>query len=267
MSKEKPLGTKMHLLTEEEMARMKDQQVREYLPEVRNLSLLESEMHDLLYNGKLTAEDRLALLKRAQLRYDNLKKETPGLARDAHKLVSAEAEEREPHALVTQPTAQPQAPTQQASSSQSRDVEINYDKLTIGMSKKARERAVGILEHMKQFPDEVKFNPETKKLLLNNKPVSKTNISKLLEYVASENPIGRKPAGLHSFAEALRDINVPDELIAKSSPIRKQDPFTTPTATRKKATVTFHTSPQFGKGLKHKLVTFVRPNAKILHLY
>jgi hypothetical protein len=52
---------------------MKDQQLREYDPQIRTLTLLKSEIEDLLSNDKMNIDEKSKLINRAQIRFDNIR--------------------------------------------------------------------------------------------------------------------------------------------------------------------------------------------------
>ncbi len=188
----------MFVLSEHELARMKDQQMREYVPEIRNLTLLQSEVEELLNsNSGLTAEQRLGLINRAQIRFDNLKKQT------AKPLTTSKQELPKPEnvAIEEEPDVEEEHPD---------------EAIIQGLGEKHREKAIHIMNYINDFPDAIKYNPKSNHACINGKIMKTTNIKQLIDYLLTDTPKSHAPMGAASFMNALNTINFPKELIYNS---------------------------------------------------
>ena len=186
--------TKMFVLSEQELARMKDQQLREYVPEVRNLTLLQTEVEQLLNsNSGLSAEERLGLINRAQIRYENLKKQTTSpLTTSKETIVKPE------DAVEVNEEQQDEHPDEAVIQT---------------VQAKDRDKAIHIMNFINNYPDEIKYNPKTNHVSLNGKLMRTTNIKQLLAYLLVDTPKTHAPMGAASFMKALQTINFPKQLL------------------------------------------------------
>ena len=68
---------KLKLFDEHELEQLIEKQIRQYDPRIRGMTLLQKEMEDTLNRSDLAPEEKLALCKSAQHRYDKMNR--PGL--------------------------------------------------------------------------------------------------------------------------------------------------------------------------------------------
>ena len=62
------------LIEQAKLDRLQQRQLRDYSPELHSLSLLNTQIHDILNKNNMTAKEKLNLLSTVQARFDNLKK-------------------------------------------------------------------------------------------------------------------------------------------------------------------------------------------------
>ncbi len=189
----------MFVLSEQELARMKDQQLREYVPEIRNLTLLQSEVEELLNsNSGLTPDERLGLINRAQIRVENLKKQTASPLTTSKQVV-AKAED----AVSLEENEEP--------------AEEHPDEEVIkAVHQKDREKAIHIMNYINDFPEEIKYNPANSHVSINGKVLKTSNIKQLINYLIKDTPKSHAPMGARSFMATLKTIRFPNELIFNS---------------------------------------------------
>ena len=259
----------MFLVSRDELGRMRDQQTREYIPEVRTLSTLQAKLDELLMDVATSDEDKLAMLENARSKYENALKQTPGLMRDA---VRHQAAPEPPAAAAPAVPAVPAAPAAPAA-----QPTPPPNIMLRGLNIKESEMATRLYEHITRNSPHIKINRLNNRVSVKDVPLRMSNINKLLQYVVSESSPRSIPAGAIAFAKALVDSSVPAALLANPKlnilmrTMKKEEKsFDIPRL--------FHgygesDDSQSGSGLvkrkrsNSKLLTLIRPNAKILRLY
>ncbi len=241
---------KMHVLNEEEMARMRDQQLREYVPEIRTLSILKSELDDLLHNKQMTDEERLSLVNRAQLRYESLKDQVA--TQSSSKAATPAAAATAPVATTADAADQPGAHPDEGVLSGMNDEEM-------------RAQATEIMNFIDENRNVVNYNPKSKQLIINGKMIKSSNLTRILHYMLDQSGQATRPSGYVTFLHTLNAANFPIDLISnpyaktiKELPAKTQERLTPFRYTNKKRTKSQNTSLEGHGKVK-------RP--RILHVY
>jgi len=188
---------KLKLVSEDELQRLKEKQIRDYDPKIKKLAFLQSEM-DLLLNedSGLNTEERLKLFQAAQQRFESFK--APSL--DNLPVVKKTVTEHEVEEALegVQPFV---------------DLEDDEDSVLGLVPAQLRTKAKGLLNLITTNPDLISFDSHNN-VSISGTPIQGANFTDLFRsmYVHRK---GEVP-GQAKFLRALKDMNVPISLISNT---------------------------------------------------
>jgi len=192
---------KMKLVPEMEYDRLKMKEVRDYDPELRTLSFLQSEIDDILNNSNLDAESKMRLFQAAQYRFSSIKERQP----EEIKYTSASLP------VPPTPVLVPPTPVLPPPAADPIPRDMNHDKILNNIPVFQRNKAENFLDLLTEDPDQVTYNNKYQ-LVVAGKPVKGSNIIDLIRnlYVKRKNYM---PKGQRAFLTAIRRLNMPNTLI------------------------------------------------------
>lgn len=192
---------KMRLLEEDEYLRMKDKQIKEYDPELRTLTLLKSEIVDLLSNDSMDSNEKQKLLNRAQIRFDNLRNLQGEKPEQAQPIVDVKVEP---------PKVKPDAIEEEKPDAEQR-VDVEEPKFSDtyitnrinSFDMKYQSRAQHLLQAIQKT--NISFDDEMHPMI-GDKTLTKSNFDDIINFLIV--PVGRQPPGYVTFTNALTDNNI-----------------------------------------------------------
>ena len=200
---------KMRLLEEDEYLRMKDKQIKEYDPELRTLTLLKSEITDLLSNDSLDANEKQKLLNRAQIRFDNLRNLQVAKPEQPHEQQVAEIKvvpNDIAHEEIPDEKSQPDVEEEQkeplVTEAKISDAYIanRVDAFDTNLQPRVRH----LLMEIQKIPN-ISFDEEMRPVI-GNLTLYKSNFDDIINFII--NPIGRAPPGYVTFTKHLKSNNI-----------------------------------------------------------
>jgi hypothetical protein len=212
---------KLRLMEEDEYLRMKDKQIKEYDPELRTMTLLKSEITDLLSNDSMDANEKQKLLNRAQIRFDNLRniqvEKQPEPAREPAREAAREPEvevDQEVHAeeVIAMPEVKAMPEVEAAEAKLSDEyiaARVNAQET------KFRPRVQHLLKRIQKIPNVISFDADMHPVI-GDKTMSKSNFDDIVNFII--NPIGKQPPGYVTFTNALLENNIDSSVYSATPP-------------------------------------------------
>lgn len=211
--------SKMLLVSEEEMDRMKARQLREYNPSLKAMVKVQDQIESVLNDPSFTElhpNERLQILQNLQHRFHQLK--------------------NEPYVTHTPPPPATLTPTTNSPTPYAYAPSIKTEPTLYGISKQNVKKAEQLAEHLFKDPDVLSIN-DNNELVVSGKPISGSNVTDLLAdvYTTSKSGLhGPRPVGYQPFLNAIRELHTPRTLLVnpayRDEPI-KEEP-SSPTLTR-----------------------------------
>ena len=214
--------TKMKMVEEAELLRLKDKQIREYNPQIRSMSFYQNEIDDILTDNKLSASDKLTLIGVAEKRYNGIKSSTVGTAavKPGPTIlagISSGLVPKESASLVTglAPTAvlAPGAVAADGVAAVDAPTETSTRRILHGIPPAMMKKATEMLNYIKEYPEHISYDKKNMEVTINGEAIKHTNFIDLFRSLYSNrrnyNPIGSAP-----FMSALSDMNAPISLIS-----------------------------------------------------
>jgi hypothetical protein len=200
---------KMRLMDEGEYLRMKDQQTREYDPEIRTLTLLKNEINDLLNNDKMSVAEKVKLIDRAQVRFDNIRN-LPSDVEPTPTPMAAPVAVAAP--VVAAPVAveaadEQAAPVQAIASAKPTIDEEMKESLLANFDDQQRKRGIALID---QLQDRKDFAIEKGHPRLDSRLLASSKFNDIFKYMIK--PTGTTPRGYKAFLEYLENSDIDRDL-------------------------------------------------------
>lgn len=192
---------KMALVSEDEILRMKQKEIREYNPEIRTLAFIQTEIDDLLNNKDMSVEDKLLLIQSAQKRFSQL-------APSRLKTIAPYSSSK----VVIQPATQNLPDTQPENQVEEERTKSAISRRIIpAMPKNMQMKATQMLDWINDHPGVISTN-DNMELSIDGEKLPSSNFVDLLRELYA--PRLQKPPGYNEFLVALKSINAPISLVS-----------------------------------------------------
>lgn len=205
---------KVRLIEEEELKRLRDQQLTSYDQRIRSITTLMDQMDSILHRP-VTAEQKVMAI---QDLYSQIKSLRPGTIRLGQVSQHLDYDEPIPVPIpVPLPVSEPPATS---STDSSHTTDTSKDKalarIVGSFPGKSANQAKQFLAFISDHPEIINFD-EKAQLIVRGKPIPRSNLIDLVKSMISHQSQTSRVIGQSEFVKALQDINLPQHLIPNIS--------------------------------------------------